>query len=73
MGEISKLQAPECRLDSRQTRASKACGIVRVVYAYLANMRQCPNVVLCWADVEDNGPTLKQHWVNVLGIYWVCT
>ena len=19
----------------------------------------------CWADVEDGGPTLKQHWVNV--------
>ena len=26
----------------------------------------------CWADVEDGGPTLKQHWVNVsclLGMY----
>ena len=19
----------------------------------------------CWADIEDSGPTLKQHWVNV--------
>ena len=26
----------------------------------------------CWADVKDDGPTLKQHWVNVsclLGMY----
>ena len=28
MEEISKLQAPECRLDSRRSRASKTCGIV---------------------------------------------
>ena len=20
----------------------------------------------CWADVQDDDPTLKQHWVNVL-------
>ena len=26
----------------------------------------------CWSDVEDDGPTSKQHWVNVyclLGMY----
>ena len=41
VGEIKKLQAPECRLDSRPSRASKACGIVPCgVCVY------CPNVVL---------------------------
>ena len=24
-----------------------------------------PMLFLCWADVGDGGPTLKQHWVNV--------
>ena len=22
----------------------------------------------CWASVADDGPTLKQHWVNVLSL-----
>ena len=89
MGEISKLQAPECRLDYRHRAPVKHVVSSRVVYAYLANTRHCPNVVLllgrcqrrwpyikmlfyCWANVEDDGPTLKQHWVNascLLGMY----
>ena len=24
-----------------------------------------PILFLCWADVEDGGPTLKQHWLNL--------
>ena len=30
---------------------------------------------LCWASVEDGGPTLKQHWVNascLLGMGMTC-
>ena len=25
-----------------------------------------PMLVQCWASVEDDGPTLYQHWLNVL-------
>ena len=25
-----------------------------------------PMLVQCWASVEDDGPTLNQHWVSVL-------
>ena len=34
-----------------------------------------PMLFYCWANVEDGGPTLKQHWFNIslsylLGLVW---
>ena len=69
MGEISKLQAPECHLDSSRWRASKARGIIPCVVLLLFYLTM---LFYLGADVKDGGPTLKQNWVNVsclLGMY----
>ena len=31
---------------------------------YPANTRHSPMLFRCWLSVEDDGPVLKQHWVN---------
>ena len=36
------------------------------VFILTANTRRWHNVGLCWAGVEDDGPTLTQHWANAL-------
>ena len=61
MGEISKLQATECRLDSRRSRASKARGIV---------IWHCPNVVLLLGRRRRRWPHTKTTWGQCLVFAW---
>ena len=43
------------------------CMCVCVCVCVSAQQTQCfnPMLVQCWASVEDGGPTLNQHWVDV--------
>ena len=36
-----------------------------VIVAVLANTGRLANAVWCWPSVVDDGPTSKQHWLNV--------
>ena len=40
------------------------------IQALSVNTRHDPMLVLWWASVEDDGPTLNQHWVNVTCDEW---
>ena len=73
VGEILKLQAPDCRLDSRRSLASKACGIIPCGVC-VPNKHEA--LSHCCFMVGPTSKTMALHWNNIGSmsrVCWVCT